>query len=77
MVIRVFICALVCAVGLIFTGPVNAVAPLPEGNTGIASRYQGDAGLGSDPAVIFFDDFESYSSPSGMTEPLGVGLPTR
>ena len=33
-------------------------APLPEGQTGIASRYPGDRGIERDPAVIFHDDFE-------------------
>src|SRR5690349_24835565 len=41
--------------------------PLPEGHTGIASRYPGDAGIGSDPAVIFADDFESYAAASSLT----------
>ena len=41
--------------------------PLPQGNTGIAAKYPGDAGIGSDPAVIFADDFEAYSSPTGLT----------
>jgi hypothetical protein len=46
--------------------PVNA-EPLPEGNTGIAAKYPGDAGIGADPAVIFADDFESYSSATTLT----------
>ena len=37
----------------------SALAPLPEGNTGIAAKYPGDAGIEKDPAVIFHDDFES------------------
>src|SRR5262249_52811166 len=40
--------------------------PLPQGN-GLAARYPGDAGIAADPAVIIADDFESYSSPSGLT----------
>jgi hypothetical protein len=40
---------------------------LPEGNSGIAARYPGDVGIGSDPAVIFTDDFESYSVPASLT----------
>jgi len=40
---------------------------LPQGNTGIAARYPGDAGIGADPAVIFFDDFESYTGTAGLT----------
>jgi hypothetical protein len=41
--------------------------PLPEGNSGIAARYPGDVGIGSDSAVLFADDFESYSSAAGLT----------
>lgn len=44
-----------------------AAGPLPEGNTGIAAKYANDAGIGGDPAVLFFDDFESYSGASGLT----------
>lgn len=40
---------------------------LPEGSTGLASRYPGDTGIGSDPAVVFSDDFESYAGVSGLT----------
>jgi hypothetical protein len=36
-------------------------APLPEGETGIAARYPGDIGIGSDPAVVFAHNFESDS----------------
>jgi hypothetical protein len=47
---------------------VQALAQaLPEGNTGLASRYPGDVGIGSDPAVVLADDFESYASASGLT----------
>jgi hypothetical protein len=39
---------------------VGGVPPaLPEGNDGIAARYPGDRGIGTDPAVVFHDDFES------------------
>jgi hypothetical protein len=40
---------------------------LPEGNTGIASRYPDDAGIAGDSAVIFADDFESYTSAAGLS----------
>jgi hypothetical protein len=51
-----------------FVVSMAAVAQaLPQGNTGIASHYPGDAGLGSDPAVIFFDDFESYTGANQLT----------
>ncbi len=39
---------------------------LPEGDTGIASRYPGDVGIGSDSEVIFADDFESDSAPADL-----------
>lgn len=41
--------------------------PLPEGDNGIASRYPGDFGIGSDAAVILADDFESYAGAFGLT----------
>lgn len=46
---------------------VLSAAPLPSGNTGIAARYPSDAGIASDPSVIFADDFESYNSAAGVT----------
>ncbi len=36
--------------------------PMP----GIAARYPGDAGIANDPAVIFADDFESYTGPADL-----------
>jgi hypothetical protein len=46
---------------------VTSAAPLPAGNGGIAARYPFDAGIASDPAVIFADDFESYGSAANLT----------
>jgi hypothetical protein len=46
---------------------VVGAAPLPSGNSGIAARYPFDAGIASDPAVIFADDFESYAGTAGLT----------
>jgi hypothetical protein len=46
---------------------VLSAAPLPTGNSGIAARYPFDAGIASDTAVIFADDFESYGSAAGLT----------
>ena len=37
------------------------MTPLPEGNTGIASKYLGNVGIDKDPAVILHDDFSSKS----------------
>lgn len=39
----------------------QSLAPLPQGNTGIASRYPGDSGIIGDEKVIFADDFENYN----------------
>ena len=64
--IFIFILGLGLGLGLGLVGPARA-EPLPQGNTGIAARYPGDAGIASDPAVIFTDDFESYSSAAGLT----------
>lgn len=58
-------CIAVVAASLL-TMPVLAEV-LPEGNAGLASRYPGDVGIASDAAVIFADDFESYTGVSGLT----------
>jgi hypothetical protein len=46
---------------------VPSAAPLPDTNSGIAMRYSFDAGIASDPAVVFADDFESYSGTADLT----------
>jgi len=46
---------------------LTASARATSADTGIASRYPGDKNIASDPAVIFADDFESYTSPSQLT----------
>ncbi len=38
---------------------------LPEG-AGLSAAYSGDAGIASDPSVIFSDDFESYRDASEL-----------
>ncbi len=40
---------------------------IASADSGIAARYPGDKNIASDPAVIFADDFESYTSPSQLT----------
>jgi hypothetical protein len=40
---------------------------LPEGNNGIAAKHPGDAGIATDPAVIFADDFENYTQPAQIS----------
>jgi hypothetical protein len=42
--------------------PAETFVALPEGATGIAATYPGDKGIEQHPAVVFSDDFESYSS---------------
>src|SRR5262245_29733415 len=45
----------------------GGISPLPEGNTGIASRHPGDVGIGSDADVIFADDFEGYARGADLS----------
>jgi len=42
---------------------------------GIASHYPGDKNIASDPAVIFADDFESYTTPDQAKTKWGRGGP--
>lgn len=51
---------------LLQAGLASAQA-LPSGNAGLAARYPGDVGIATDSAVIFADDFESYTATSGLT----------
>jgi hypothetical protein len=67
MAIRRTVCFLYFLLGLGLAGPTSGGEPLPAGNNGIAARYPGDVGIGSDPTVIFADDFESYSSAANLT----------
>jgi hypothetical protein len=47
---------------------------LPTGDMGIAARYPGDVGIAMDDDVIFADDFESYSSASGLAANWNAGI---
>jgi hypothetical protein len=47
-------------------GAEAPLAPLPEGNAGLASHYPGDAGIEKDPAVIFHADFEDCRTPADL-----------
>lgn len=62
MALRISVCA--CMLAAPFA---HALEPLPQGSTGIASRYPGDAGISADSNVVFADDFESYANASGLT----------
>lgn len=61
---------LVRGLGFLMFGAIHTALALaqtlPTGNAGIASRYPRDAGIASDAAVIYADDFESYASASGL-----------
>ena len=46
--------------------PITPTGALPEGHNGIAKKYPGDAQIAGDPAVIFADDFESYTKPAEL-----------
>jgi hypothetical protein len=45
----------------------SATPTTAPADIGIAARYPGDKNIADDPAVIFADDFESYTSPSQLT----------
>lgn len=66
MILRRGRASLLAVIPLLYVA-MAAAQSLPEGNVGIASRFPGDGGIASDPAVIFADDFESYSSASALT----------
>lgn len=50
------------------TGGSSAGGALPEGDSGIASKYPGDVGIEADPAVLFADGFEGYSQASDLEQ---------
>ncbi len=58
------------AVGLLLSFPTvggaEAPPPLPEGNTGLAARHPGDAGIDKDPAVVFHADFEDCRTTADL-----------
>jgi len=56
--------------------PATARETVVPGNRGIAARYSGDRGIAKDPAVIFADDFESWTE-NGTQPPPGAGWSVR
>ncbi len=62
---RLAIASAILVMGL-STAAQAAPPPLPEGNAGIAANYPGDVDIASDPAVVFADDFESYTVPDDL-----------
>jgi hypothetical protein len=62
-------CVLVCGLWWLETPATLSAAQLealPEGETGIASMYPGDAGIGKDAAVLFAHDFENDANASDL-----------
>ena len=59
--------------GLPTTGCGDAAPPsLLEGDTGLAARYPGDAGIGNDPAVVFHADFEDCAAAADLPQKWNV-----
>lgn len=56
--------------------PPGPLPPTPDGGGGdaapsgggIASKYANDIGIGNDPDVLFYDDFETYSQPGDLAQ---------
>jgi hypothetical protein len=57
---------LVLGLAILPSVALAAPPPLPEGDAGIAANYPGDAGIDGDAAVVYADDFESYSVPDDL-----------
>ena len=54
-------------IGLKFLVLINLLVPArARADIGIAARYPDDKNIGSDPAVILADDFESYTDPTQL-----------
>jgi hypothetical protein len=59
---------------LLGTALFSVVGSVPEAGTfapqstpGLAAKFPNDVGIASDPAVVFADDFESYTEPGELT----------
>jgi hypothetical protein len=63
--VAAFFCA-VCTLFGVGAHTQGGPAPLPEGN-GLAAAFPNDAGIASNPNVIFADNFESYTSVGQLT----------
>jgi hypothetical protein len=50
---------------------------LPSGDTGIASHHPSDVGIGSDPDVIFADDFEGETDVASIDAKWGISFNNR
>lgn len=52
----------------------NALAPLPEGDAGIAAKYPGDLGIEKDPAVVLHDGFEESAKVADLNAKWDAGV---
>ena len=50
-----------------FSAILAFLTPSAPADSGIAARYPGDKGIGSDPDVLLFDDFENYKTAADLT----------
>src|SRR5438552_17780989 len=66
---RVFVrFTLIRQVGFVsFSAILAFLTPSAPADSGIAARYPGDKGIGSDPDVLLFDDFENYKTAADLT----------
>lgn len=55
-------------------GAPDAPKRLPEGDSGIAAKYPGDAGIEKCPDVLFHDDFEDVAKPEGLSAKWDAGV---
>src|SRR5438552_10425198 len=55
----------------------SATPKTAPADIGIAAAYPGDKNIASDPAVIFADDFESYTAPADAVAKWGRGGPLK
>jgi hypothetical protein len=55
----------------------SATPTTAPADIGIAARYPGDKNIASDPAVLFADDFESYTTPDQAKTRWGNGSGTQ
>lgn len=53
---------------------VTGDSKLPEGDTGIASKHPGDAGIEKEAACVFHDDFEGAAKPGDLPAKWDAGV---
>jgi hypothetical protein len=61
-------------VALLLVSASALAQALPEGHTGLASKYPEDAGIGKDPAVLLHDGFEEASDAKDLAKVWDAGV---